>query len=147
GEGEAEHEPAVHPQGAGGALRGQVEGDVLDGLGEAPDRATRLAGELLVDGQVGDVGAGLVGPAARGRDEERDADLPVVAEVVVAVVDDREDELAAAGRRLDRNEGLGHHAPGGGPGGLDGGRPRGGGAPGTQRGGRTPSGRAGGSTR
>ena len=60
-----------------------------DELGEAPDRAARLARELAVHRQLVDVGAHALRPVV-GADEEGDRHLVVLAEVVVAVVDERE---------------------------------------------------------
>jgi hypothetical protein len=113
GQGEAQDELAVHPQRARHRAVGAVEGDVLDRLGEAPDRPAGFAGELLVDRQPTDVGARLVGGGARGRDEERDADLEVVAQVVVAVVDHGQHHLAAPRLGLDDVELRRHQGAGG----------------------------------
>src|SRR5438094_8260751 len=124
---EREHVPSVHDEPAAPPAADLLERDLLDALREAPDAAARRAGEALVHGQLPDVGrdpiadeverraeVGDAGPLAAGADEERERDLVVVAEVVVAVVDGRDAEERAAGQQLDHLElGPGEKAAGG----------------------------------
>ena len=87
GNGQREDVLALHHQAAGHARLRVIDVDFLNRLREAPDRAARLAGESLIDRKMPDVSARLVVARAAGLHEQDDADLVVVAEVVVPVVD------------------------------------------------------------